>query len=171
MSHEPEEILLSAEQLSTDFRQLKRGDIIQLGDLFQEPHKTRTMTAEGMRFRFLRVVPDTFVNGVEIADIVWQPGYPTVVRALPKQDPFAEVGEDARDFFCRASKDMIRGELIAVRVCPDGTLASDKLDFSTYNAARRCSVASMNPTEAANASERPAVDGREPGALGQMRFA
>jgi hypothetical protein len=139
-------ILLTAEQLSMDFRQLKRGEVIEVGHLFQEPHHTRTMTPEGMKFRFLRVVSDTFVNGVEIAGIAWEPGYPMVVRELPKQDPFAELGEDAREFFCRASRDMIRGELIAIRVLPDGTLASDKLNFSTYNDVRTRSVEPMEHT-------------------------
>lgn len=143
MSLEPEEILLSPEQLSMDFRQLKRGEVIQVGHLFQEPHQARKMTSEGLKYRFLRVLPDTFVNGVEIAGIAWDPAYPIVIRELPKADPFEQAGEDAPTLFCDASKDLIRGELIAIRVGPGGTLHSDKLDFSQFNAQRARSIALM----------------------------
>src|ERR1043165_1171540 len=132
-SESEDETLVSAEQLSADYKQLKPGEIIQVGHLFQEPHRVRKLTPGGMMYRFIPVRPDTFVNGVELAGIAWDPLYPTVVRPLPKLDPFAELEGDAREFFCRASKDMIRGEMIALRVAPDGTIHSDKLNFGNFN--------------------------------------
>lgn len=146
------EVLLTAQQLSVDFRQLRRGDLINVGDLFQEPHNVRKMTPDGMKFRFLRVVSDTFVNDVEIAGIAWDPSYPLVVRELPKLDLFSQLGEDAPTIFCRASKDLIRGELIAIRVGPNSTLLSDKLDFTRFNASRTRSIALMKAPGGAEAS-------------------
>ncbi len=140
------EILLSPEALSADYRQLKRGEKIAVGHFFQEPHAPRKMTVEGLKYRFLRVEPDTFVNGVEIAGLAWEPAYPMVIRELPRVDPFAEAGEDAREFFVKAARDLIRGELIHVRILPDGTMASDKLDFTSYNKVRTRSIAPMEPT-------------------------
>src|SRR3954468_21286860 len=128
-----DEILLRPEQLSADFRPLKRGEVIVVGDLFQEPHQTRKLTPDAMLFRFLPVKPDTFVNGLELAGIAWEPVYPTVLRPLPTLDPFARLEGDAREFFCKAAKDLIRGEQIALRVAPDGTIHSDKLVFATFN--------------------------------------
>jgi hypothetical protein len=96
-----------------------------------------------MMYRFLLVKPDTFVNGMELAGIAWDPVYPMVLRPLPKLDPFAGLEADAREFFCRAGKDMIRGELIAIRVADDGTVHSDKLDFGTFNERQTRSVEPM----------------------------
>jgi hypothetical protein len=59
---------------------------------------------------------------------------------------FALAGDDAPTIFCKASKDMIRGELIAIRLGPRSTLTSDKLDFSNYNADRERSIAPMKPS-------------------------
>lgn len=138
-----DEILLSAEQLAADYMALKRGERIEVGHLFQEPHQPRKLTPGGVLYRFLPVKPDTFVNGVELSGIAWDPAYPTVVRPLPKLDPFSELEGDAREFFCRAAKDMIRGELIAIRAADNGTIHSDKLDFTSFNDRQTRSIASM----------------------------
>ncbi|MES2697309.1 MAG: hypothetical protein V4773_27840 [Verrucomicrobiota bacterium] len=140
------EILLSPEELSAGYTQLKPGEKIEIGHFFQERAGERKLTGEGMKFRFLRVEADTFVNGIELAGIEWKPSYPIVLRELPKVDPFAAAGEDAQEFFVRASRDLIRGEMIHIRVLPDGTLASDKLDFTGYNSVRTRSIATMVPT-------------------------
>lgn len=144
MSPTPEdEVLLSAEQLAADYMQLKRGEVIAVGHLFQEPHRTRKLTPGGIRYRFIAIQPDTFVNGVELAGIAWEPQYPIVVRPLPKLEPFSELEGEAREFFCRASKDMIRGEQIALRVAEDGTIHSDKLDFGNFNERQSRSIAPL----------------------------
>lgn len=138
-----EEILLSSEELAADFMQLKRGEVIAVGHIFQEPHRPRKLTATGMMYRFLPVRPDTFVNGVELAGIAWEPAYPPVLRPLPKLDPFANMEGKAREFYCDAAKDIIRGELIAIRVADDGTIHSDKLDFTSFNERQTRSIAPM----------------------------
>jgi hypothetical protein len=91
--------------------------------------------------------------------IAWDPAYPTVVRPLPKLDPFSELEGDAREFFCRASKDMIRGELIAIRIADDGTIHSDKLNFTSFNDRQTRSIAPMGRGQRTEDGERRTESG------------
>lgn len=127
------EIWLTPEQIDAGYRPLKKGDVISRGDLFQERAGGGKMIEGAFKLRFLKVLPDTFVNDVELIGTAYQPSFPVVLRPLPTPDMAALTADSQGRVFCFAKKDIIRGEMIDIRVLERGALASDKLDFAAYN--------------------------------------
>jgi hypothetical protein len=78
------EIQLTDHEISTNYRELKEGEFIAVGDVFQRKAGARTPaeTGQPLRMVFERVEAETVASGQKLAGLMYLPSYPVVLRPI-----------------------------------------------------------------------------------------